>query len=154
VEIKFATRAIGSEFDFTSLNMDLRRYGTLFDNIVVAAQLYGVFNMGVTPFFDAASIGGKYLMRGFYEGRYRDDNMLALQTECRLPLWWRFGIVAFAGFAQVADRIEDFRFDNFKFAFGGGFRFLWDTEQKLNIRLDIGFAEGKSGLYVTIGEAF
>jgi outer membrane protein assembly factor BamA len=153
-QVRFATRAIGPEFDFTSMNMDLRRYGTLFDSIVVATQLNGVFNIGDTPFFNAASIGGKYLMRGFYEGRYRDDNMLALQTECRLPLWWRFGIVAFAGFAQVADRIEDFRLDNFKFAFGGGLRFLWDKEQKLNIRLDVGFAEGKPALYVTIGEAF
>jgi outer membrane protein assembly factor BamA len=154
VQTKFSTRAIGSEFDFTTLNIDLRRYVTIFDDIVVASQLNGVFNLGDTPFFNAASIGGKYLMRGFYEGRYRDDNMLAFQAECRLPLWWRIGIVAFAGFAQVDDRIEDFRLGGFKFAFGGGLRFLWDREQKLNIRLDVGFADGESALYLTIGEAF
>lgn len=153
-QAKFATRAIGSEFDFTAISIDLRKYGTICGNTVLAAQMNGVFSMGEPPFFSSASFGGKYLMRGFYEGRYRDDNMLALQTECRLPLWWRLGIVAFAGFAQVADRIEDFRLGNFKFAFGGGLRFLWDKEQKLNIRLDVGFAEGKSALYVTIGEAF
>jgi hypothetical protein len=153
-QVKFASRAIGSEFNFTAISIDLRKYGIIFGDTVLAIQMNGVFSIGETPFFSSASIGGKYLMRGFYEGRYRDDDILALQAECRLPLWWRLGIVAFAGFAQVADRIESFRIDNFKFAFGGGVRFLWDKEQKLNIRLDVGFAEGNSALYLTIGEAF
>jgi outer membrane protein assembly factor BamA len=154
VQAKFATRAIGSEFDFTAISIDLRKYDTIFGDAVLAAQANGTFSMGETPFFSSASFGGKYLIRGFYEGRYRDNDMLALQAECRLPIWWRIGIVAFAGFAQVADRIEDFRLDSFKFAFGGGLRFLWDREQKLNIRLDVGFAEGESALYLTIGESF
>jgi hypothetical protein len=153
-QVKFASRAFGSEFDFTSVSIDLRLYHKFLKDMVIATQLNGVFNTGDTPFYSDASIGGKYLMRGFYEGRYRDDDMLALQSECRMPLFWRFGAVVFAGFAQVADRIEDFRLGGFKFAFGGGLRFLWDKEQKLNIRLDVGFAEGETGLYITIGEAF
>lgn len=153
-QVKFASRIFGSEFDFTSVNMDMRLYKKFLKEIVIAAQLNGVFNMGDTPFFSDAYMGGKYLMRGFYEGRYRDDNMLMLQTECRMPLFWRFGAVAFAGIAQVAPRIGDFTMDGFKFAFGSGIRFLWDKEQKLNIRFDLGFAEGDIGLYITIGEVF
>lgn len=153
-QVKFASRVFGSEFDFTSINIDLRLYKKFLKEMVIATQLNGVFNMGDTPFFSDAYMGGKYLMRGFYEGRYRDDDMLMLQTECRMPLFWRFGAVAFAGIAQVQPGIGDFRMDGFKFAFGSGIRFLWDKEQKLNIRFDLGFAEGDIGLYITIGEVF
>jgi len=89
VQAKFATRAIGSEFDFTAISIDLRKYGIIFGDTVLAAQMNGVFSMGETPFFSSASIGGKYLMRGFYEGRYRDDNMLALQASIVVEVWYR-----------------------------------------------------------------
>jgi outer membrane protein assembly factor BamA len=153
-QFMFSNRILGSDFDFTSLKIDLRNYFTLFEEVVIAGQLVGSFNWGDIPFFYSSFVGGKYLMRGFYEGRYRDNDMIAIQGECRIPLWWRIGIVVFAGVAQTADIPGDFRFDAFKVAFGGGVRLLWDKEQKLNIRLDVGFAEGETSLYVTIGEAF
>lgn len=150
----FSDRALGSDFDFTTLNLDFRKYGLLSDEIVLAGQMFSSLNWGDIPFYYSAFMGGKYLMRGYYEGRYRDGGILAFQAECRLPIYWRIGAALFAGIAQVAPGPGDFRMNAFKFAYGAGLRLLWDKEQKLNIRLDMGFAEDQASLYVTIGEAF
>ena len=153
-QIMFSNGIVGSDYDFISLKIDLRNYFTLFEEVVIAGQVVGSFNWGDVPFYYSSSMGGKYMMRGFYEGRYRDNDIIAIQGECRIPVWWRVGIVAFAGMAQAAGDVEDFRFDVFRIAFGAGIRLMWDKEQKLNIRLDVGFAEGGTSLYLTIGEAF
>jgi hypothetical protein len=94
-------------------------------------------------------------MRGYYLGRYRDKNMIAIQAEYRwLPAIWRFGIVGFAGFGDVADKISRFDFGGFEYSYGFGLRFLLNPEQKINLRLDFGFGKGTSGIYFTAGEAF
>ena len=39
--------------------------------------------------------------------------------------------------------------------FGGfGLRYVFSTEERINVRLDFGFAENNSGFYITAGEAF
>lgn len=153
-QLLISNEIIGSDFDFTSLKIDIRKYLSIFHDVVIAGQAIGSVTWGDAPFYNLSYIGGKYLIRGFYEGRYRDQDMIAIQGECRIPIWWRIGAVAFIGAAQVAESPGDFKLNDFRIAFGGGIRLLWDREQKLNIRLDVGFAEGETSLYVTIGEAF
>lgn len=94
-------------------------------------------------------------MRGYIYGRYRDKNMITLQTEYRFPLFWRFGAVGFVGAGDVASRYDKFRFNSFKYTFGFGIQFMFDLQEKINARLDIGFGEnGKSCIYVMVLEAF
>jgi len=50
--------------------------------------------------------------------------------------------------------VDNFELGNFKYSVGCGIRYLFSREEGLNLRLDFGFAEGTSGFYITLGEAF
>ncbi len=93
-------------------------------------------------------------MRGYYLGRYRDKEMIVLQTEYRMPVWRRFGIVGFGGLGEVSERIKDFSLSGIKYSLGGGIRFAVKPKEKLNIRLDYGIGSHSSGVYLYITEAF
>ncbi len=144
----------GSDFNYTRFLVDAAKY---FENKwahVLALNFYGEFMGGDPPFNQLALLGGTKRMRGFIEGQYRDKNMLIFQTEYRAPVIWRIGVVAFAGYGGVADKISNFDLRNFKVSYGGGLRFLLDTTRKLNIRFDVGITKTDVRYYLTFGEAF
>ena len=93
-------------------------------------------------------------MRGYYEGRFRDSNLLAGQLEYRTHLWRRFGFIAFAGLGEVAGEFQNLRLDALKPSVGIGLRFLFSKEEKVNLRADIGFGQNTSGIYFGVEEAF
>ena len=94
-------------------------------------------------------------MRGYFEGRYRDNVYSMLQLEYRQYFWWKFGFVAFAGMGDVAHELLSFKLKNFKYSYGLGLRFLFNKEEKVNLRMDIGIGQdGNSGIYFGIEEAF
>jgi len=100
-------------------------------------------------------LGGAEIMRGYYLGRYRDKNMLVLQAEYRwAPIFWRFGLAAFAALGDVAETLDRFNLGRFKTTYGLGLRFVIDPKQRLHLRLDFGFGKETSGVYFTAGEAF
>jgi hypothetical protein len=92
-------------------------------------------------------------MRGYLEGRYRDKNLLVVQTEYRFPLVWRFRGALFAGVGDVAPRLDRFTLDALKPSYGLGLRYLIDPVEKICIRFDFGFGRGTSGFYFTANEA-
>ncbi len=148
-------RGLGSEFAFGRYFFDLRKYIRFSEAHSLALQSRMFFHSGTVPFWRLALLGGEETMRGYYLGRYRDNNMIALQAEYRwLPAIWRFGVVGFAGLGNVADRIAHFDLGAFKYSYGFGLRFILNPEQKINLRLDFGFGKGTSGIYFTAGEAF
>jgi outer membrane protein assembly factor BamA len=148
-------RAIGSDYTFNLLSLDLRMYRSLFGSHVLALQTYDTFISGEAPFQMLGLLGGSYWMRGYYLGRYRDRNMITAQVEYRLPVWWRFGAVGFAGVGDVAGDAGKFRIDRLKHSVGCGVRFMFDTREKINARLDIGFgSDDNAGVYAMVLEAF
>ena len=151
----FLGKALKSDYKFNLISFDIRKYMPVFDSHVLAFQTYNTFINGSPPFQMLSLLGGSYWMRGYYLGRYRDKNMITFQTEYRFPLFWRFGAVGFAGFGDVAGKINEFQINEFKYTFGFGFRFMFDSQERINARLDIGFGKGKnSGIYVLVVEAF
>jgi hypothetical protein len=98
-------------------------------------------------------IGGDSLIRGTYQGRFRDEALLAFQAEYRLPLWWKFGLVGFGGLANVAGNAGSLLAGQLKYSLGWGIRFKVSREGA-NLRLDFGYGKGTSGVYFTGGEAF
>jgi hypothetical protein len=78
-------------------------------------------------------MGGGSIMRGYYQGRYRDNVLLATQAEVRWPLGGRFGIVGFAGLAEVQSGFGDMNFDDLEPSVGGGLRFRFNKAEK-NLR--------------------
>lgn len=151
----FNGKIFGSQHQFSELTIDARKYIQLHPNRhILALQGYGRFTQGAVPFLQLSNLGGAELMRGYYEGRYRDKQFIGGQAEYRMPIWWRFGAAAFAGLADVAPEIDEFRLSSFKPSYGLGLRFMVNPKEKVNIRLDYAWGQQTSGFYLEITEAF
>lgn len=146
----------GSDYEYGTLSLDFRKYLSPRDGHVLAMRVYGVGTAGTPPFERLGMLGGDLLLRGYYIGRFRDKDMVALQAEYRANLWWRIGAVAFVGAGQVASRLADFEVGGFKASAGLGLRILLSPQEGLNIRADFGrgFDVGSSGFYLSLGEVF
>jgi outer membrane protein assembly factor BamA len=148
-----ADAAIGSDFDFTRVTFDARRYVPVGKTRVLALQGLVTQSSGEVPFDRMAQLGGNVL-RGYLQGRYRDKALAAVQAEFRTPVWRRLGAAVFGGVGQVGPRLADFDGSEVKAAGGFGLRYALSKEDRLNLRFDLGLGQNSSGTYVTLGEAF
>ena len=149
----------GSTFKFTSILSDTRYFKPMGRNQVLAAQLLGQFNTGDVPFNQLALLGGESIMRGYYLGRFRDNNQLAAQVEYRflpIPLGFtdRVGAAVFAGAGSVFNDFGHLRLDNLAVSGGAGLRFLLFPKKDIWVRTDLAFTREGTGFYIFIGEAF
>lgn len=148
-------KVFGSDFQFTRFELDLRKYFPLPWRHLLAVQGYGVFNSGNPPFRMMGLLGSDSDMRGYYRGRYRDKQYMALQAEYRFPIFWRIGGTAFGGAGDVAPQLRAFDLQEFKPSYGLGLRFLIDRQENINLRFDYAIGKnGANGFYVSFGEAF
>lgn len=147
-------KGIGSDYSFERYNLNLRSYIPTFPRQVLALQLYGNFINGDAPFQILPFLGGLNFMRGYYQGRFRDKHAIILQSEYRLPVWWRFGAVVFASAGDVVPKLDRFKLSNLKITYGVGLRIAIDPKERLNLRLDLAWADDSSGFYFTVIEAF
>lgn len=139
---------------FNCFLIDARWYHTFFKKLVWNINAVSSFNQGAVPFRMMPYIGGPRYMRGYYQGRFRDNNLVLLQHEIRIPIFWRLGIAAFSGMAQVSEHIDDLSFTQFHYNYGLGLRFKLDRKENTNIRLDFGFTNDSQGIYLVFAEAF
>ena len=155
-EINFTsfTEILGSDFSFSSFSVDMRKYLRLRVSTVLALQGQGKLSKGDVPFRNLAMLGGSEMMRGYYKGRYADEDMIAFQAEVRQFLFWRIGVTGFVSTAQVSPEVSRFGIDRFHFAGGAGLRFLLNEKEKLNLRIDYGYSEDGGAVYVIFKEAF
>jgi hypothetical protein len=154
VSFRLYRHFLGGTFDFSILKIDLRKYIHLFSRHVLGFQAVFEISSGTPPFHMLAQLGGADLMRGFYMGRYRDNHLLALQAEYRFPLFWRLGMVVFGGFGEVAESLNQFDIHGLKHSVGFGFRYLFNKQEQINARMDIGFGDEKTRVYMDAPEAF
>ncbi|XWW46669.1 BamA/TamA family outer membrane protein [Fibrella sp. USSR17] len=152
-------RAVGSQVRFDRYVADVASYHPLSSRATLALNyVLSVTTGGDAPFNALSLIGGTKRGRGFYEGRFRDENMVLLQAELRLRVWGRLGAVAFGSVGTLGNRTDFMRLNDPKTAYGAGLRFRVNRDL-VNLRLDYGrgipYASlGSSGVYLTIGEAF
>jgi outer membrane protein assembly factor BamA len=144
---------LGSDYEYTSWTADLRGYLPIGAHVLAGQALLLVVD-GTAPFDRLPRLGGDWLIRGYYEGRYRDNVLAALQAEARIQVWRRFGAVAFLGAGQVAPRLGGLEFGEFHPSVGLGVRYQLSRAQKLNIRVDLAVGDGSWGVYFNLGEAF
>lgn len=154
VSTTFYRRSLGSDYHFTKYLLDLRTYFSVSTKHTLALQGYLSFSSGDVPFQSLSLMGGQQIMRGYYTGRYRDKNMVVLQMEYRVQLFGRFGMVGFAGFGNVADRLNSIDFTKAKYNLGLGLRYMFNRDKKINLRLDVGFTGEGRGFYISATEAF
>jgi len=150
----------GNNFDGGMFEADLRSFKSLNKKLVIGVNgLFQTIGNGNTPFYLLPQLGNDEMMRGYYTGRYRDENFLAMQAELRLRLSPRFGFVGFAGTGTVYGK-SNFRVADLKPSIGGGFRYFFDIEKGLSVRMDYAFGEKRmgedrqKGFYLSLGESF
>jgi outer membrane protein assembly factor BamA len=151
--------AWGSDLSFTSMIADTRIYRPVNERDVLALHFFGQFIIGNAPFNQLSLMGGESIMRGYYLGRYRDNNQLAAQAEYRfLPLPWsftrRWGAALFAGTGTVFNDSKSLTIKNLVWSAGAGLRFLLFPKKDIYTRLDVAFTREGTGIYLFIGEAF
>jgi hemolysin activation/secretion protein len=143
---------MGSNFTFDQYEVDFRRYIRLKDSQVLALQSWWSFTTGNPPFQHVSLIGGSDLMRGYFEGRYRDNLAMAQQAEYRFQVYRNFGMVVFGSAGQVADRFSGYSFNRLRYGGGIGFRYRLNP-QGLNIRLDLAYGDQRA-FYFGLNEVF
>ena len=153
----FTSKVMGSTHSFNTYFLDLRKYIKLGKrNNILAMQLYSRLTFGNSPFQAKAYYGGADVARGYFKGRYIDDNLYVLQLEYRLPLFKRWEFAAFVLTGNVGHNEKGYGlFDDFKSSFGFGPRYFIYKNKRTLLRLDIGINQyGESGIYFGVNEAF
>jgi outer membrane protein assembly factor BamA len=148
----FYRGGLGSDFDYDSWTVDLRRYLTLRPLHILAFQVLATGRSGDVPFDQLARMGD--VVRGIYAGRFQDQFLGAAQMEYRFPISRRFSGVLFAAAGDVSPTVEDFEFGEPKLAGGAGLRFALNVEEKVNFRFDLGVSRWGVEPYFQFSEAF
>jgi len=127
-------------------------YRRVWKDCVLAFDLYGEFNSYHTPWPMLARMGGSHRMRGYYEGRYTDNDMIAVQAELRQRIWRRIGCTVWAGAGNVFREFARYDWSHTLPNYGVGLR--WELKKRVNVRFDYGFGRKTSGFLLNINEAF
>jgi outer membrane protein assembly factor BamA len=102
-----------------------------------------------------ASLGGAGNLRGFYQGRFRDNSMYSAIVEYRAHIFWKISACVFGGVGDVYDKPKNINTGSLKGSFGGGLRLTILEKENLNLRVDYGYSDNYNrGFYFTVGECF
>lgn len=153
VTTRFYGKYIGSDNSFVKGNIDMRTFFPL-GKTTLGFQVFGAASSGTVPFDYLPSLGGGNLsLRGYLNGRYIDKQLIFSQVEYRFPLWRFIGMTVFAGAGEVAPSAGHF-WEHPRAAGGLGFRFMLNSEQRINLRADVSYNGTETYCYVNIFEAF
>lgn len=142
----------GNSRVFTQTELTFDAYHKLWKGATMAYDLYAQFSGGQTPWTMLPRLGGSMRMRGYYEGRYRDRQMVEVQAELRQHIYNRHGVAVWVGAGNVFPNFNKFNPAHTLPNWGIGYR--WEFKNKVNVRLDYGFGKGESSFLFSINEAF
>jgi Omp85 superfamily domain len=155
------TTLLGSDNNWQSVIIDLRKYVTLSDSRhILAFWSYNALTLAGNPPYQALpSIGWDTYNntgRGYVQGRFRGKDMVYLESEYRFPLT-RNGLlsgVVFLNGESFTEPISN-RFEAISAGGGAGLRFKLNKNSNTNISIDYGFgAHNSRGFFVNLGEIF
>jgi len=147
-------RSLGSSTNFTTTVGRYRRYWPVTPSWVLAFDLIVEDRSGDVPFRRMGLLGGQYLMRGYFLGRFRDHKLSALQIDTRHMFNQTYGMVLFMSTGWVGRSWNDFHLNDFHQSYGGGFRIVLDQKAQINLRLDYGVGRDSRAFYMGVGESF
>ncbi len=128
-------------------------YQRMWKGSVLAIDLYGQYNGTDVPWPLRAELGaGGSRMRGYYGGRYIDNNMMTAQLELRQHIYKRVGATAWVGCGTVFPSFKELQASDFLINYGVGFRF--EFKHNVNLRVDLGFGKDTYAVVFNMSEAF
>lgn len=151
----FYGSAIGSEYNFSKVNFDARKFFNPWFKHVIALQVTSNYSSGSVPYYNLALLGGDTQMRGYYEGAIRDNVLIDGQVEYRMPIWNIFGVVGWVGTGRVAPSYSQMELKDLWISYGLGARIRVDSKHNTNLRIDYGWGEqGANAFMIGFAEAF
>jgi outer membrane protein assembly factor BamA len=142
------------DYRFSTASVDFRFFRPA-GNGVIALQALWDGSFGDVPFFSMPQLGGKDRLRGVgHSQRIIDKNVLLARGEWRIPVWWRIGAVFFGEMGQASNQVK---INHVKMIYSGGagLRFRILPDEPLNIRVEVGVANGgHHGFFISLKEAF
>jgi hypothetical protein len=107
------------------------------------------------PSYLLPSVGaGRFGLRGYTQGRYRDQVVTTVQGELRWHSAGRLGAVGFFGFGQVAPDFGGLGDASLLPAGGLGLRFKLTRNFPMHMRFDYAWSEKENLFYFSVAEAF
>lgn len=154
--LRFGVRPqVFGTFDRTLFNISFtgNYYQPLWRGAMVAVDAYASFNSKQSPWALREALGsGGVRMRGYYSGRYIDNNLAVLQMEYRQHLFSRFGLALWGGVGNVFSTPKHFRGKDL--LANGGIGLRVELKHNVNGRIDFGIGRNTCGFVFAIGEAF
>lgn len=153
IDQTFTPRCFGNgKYNFSTTEATFATYGKLWKGAILAGELHGQFNYGHIPWSQLATVGSNDRMRGYYEGRYNDKNVIEGQVELRQHIKGRNGVVAWV---TLANAFPDFKNIAWRYTLpNAGVGYRWEFKKRINIRVDYGFTRNGGGFIFNINEAF
>lgn len=152
LEYIYYPKFIGNRNTISRTEAVFRAYKQVWDGGILAFDTQGTFMGGTIPWNMMVMTGSSRMMRGYYEGRYRDRMFVGTQVELRQHVWRRNGVAVWAGAGNVFSDFDQFKLNQTLPTFGVGYR--WEFKNRVNVRLDYGIGKGESSFYFNINEAF
>lgn len=154
--------ALGSDADWQSLYIDLRKYISLTTTkehnlLAFWAYYWTTFGNGI-PYLNLPSIGWDPYQRsgrGIEQNRYRGKSLLYFETEYRRDITAN-GLLGFVLFANI-NSVTELNTNQFSYwypAAGSGLRIKFNKGSGTNIAIDYGFSKNYSAITLGLGEAF
>lgn len=153
IDQTFTPRCFGNgKYNFSTTEATFATYGKLWKGAILAGELHGQFNYGHIPWSQLATVGSNDRMRGYYEGRYNDKNVIEGQLELRQHIKGRNGVVVWVA---LANAFPDFKNIAWRYTLpNAGVGYRWEFKKRINIRVDYGFTRNGGGFIFNINEAF
>lgn len=152
LEQRFSPSFMGNKYAFSTTDLRTSYYHKIWKGGILAGEFHTLINKGNPPWGLMALLGSSYAMRGYYEGRYRDKDLIEMQLELRQHVWKRNGIVVWIGAGNIFNSFKSFHFNQTLPNYGFGYR--WEFKKRVNVRLDLGFGKKQTGFIFNINEAF
>ena len=147
---------VGSDFEFERYVVTYNQFFKLnpkSEKHVLAIRATFDVASGDVPFEGQTVVGGDDI-RGYSQGKYRNDQVYTLQAEHRWNFYKRWGMVAFAGVANAVEKLSDIPQSEFLPGAGAGIRFKMLPSERINIGIDAAVGKEDYSITFRIGEAF
>jgi len=145
---------IGSDNNFQKFELTYNHYYKIKNKRnILATRVKATIATGDVP-FQGQSVVGQDDIRGYSNGRYRANQVYAMQVEYRWRFYKKFGAVGFAGVASAVNNFKDIFNTELLPGVGVGFRYLMIEKERINVGIDVAKGKGDWGIYFRIGEAF
>lgn len=145
---------------YVKSELEYRKYLSIFTNQIIAGQilLSQIKSDQSTsiPFYYLNSIGGGSRLRGYFNGRYRDQALAMTQVDYRYEWNDRWVSTVFYSAARIGSDLStiiDPEHSKWLSSTGIGVNYFIDPINRTKLRLDMGFVAEKRSIYFLIGDA-